>query len=204
MGNLTMLKIKLLLLIIPILLVRYVFEEKIKYDNLIQTTNSNQNWIESFKEFRNSLYHNNKTKLKSFFKFPVMNENNEIWYLIEDEHQLTFANDEIKPFTETDFNNYYFKVFYQYFINSIMKIKTKGLFEKGEYVTAMQEDKGISYKTYAKYDKKSHQVILNFYTEEKYKTDKNGEYEKSEFSKIYYFDILPNNKLQFNKIRLAG
>ena len=163
-----------------------------------------QNWITSFNEFRNALNQNDKTTLKSFFKFPVLNKDNEIWYIIEDEHQLSFAKGEIKPFTETDFNNYWFKLFDQYFTNSILKIKTKELLKNGKYETIILKESGTSYKIYASYDKKSKQIILNFYTEEMVETGKNGEYEKSEFSKIYYFDILPNHKIQFNKVQIAG
>jgi hypothetical protein len=166
--------------------------------------NQHQNWIESFNEFRTALYQNDKTRLKSFFKFPVLDENNEIWYLIEDEHQLTFVKGQIKPLTETDFNSYYFKIFDQYFTNSILKIKTKELFDKGKYETIMLTDENISYNISATFDKELKQLILNFYTEEKFEIDNTGEYEKAEFSKIYYFDILPNNKIQFKKVRLAG
>jgi hypothetical protein len=158
----------------------------------------------SFNEFRTALYQNDKTRLKSFFKFPVLDENNEIWYLIEDEHQLTFVKGQIKPLTETDFNSYYFKIFDQYFTNSILKIKTKELFDKGKYETIMLTDENISYNISATFDKELKQLILNFYTEEKFEIDNTGEYEKAEFSKIYYFDILPNNKIQFKKVRLAG
>lgn len=179
-------------------------QEKNKTVALVQTNNANQNWVASFKDFRTALYQNDKATLKSFFKFPVVDKNNEIWYLIEDEHPPVFEKGEIKPFTETDFNNYYFKVFDQYFTNSLLKIKTKELLDKGEYDTEFITEKEVSYRIYAKYDKKSRQIILNFYTEEKFEIDDTGEYEKAEFSKIYYFDVLPNNKIQFNKVRLAG
>src|SRR5215467_4758291 len=36
-------------------------------------------WIDSFREFRNSVYQKDKEKVKRFIDFPIMNENNEIW-----------------------------------------------------------------------------------------------------------------------------
>jgi hypothetical protein len=208
MGNLMRCKISLFIVFLFLLSSCNTKEEKISVFKqgilAAKKNNENQNWIESFNEFRTALYLNDKIKLKSYFKFPVLDENNEIWYLIEDEHQLTFVKGQIKPLTETDFNSYYFKIFDQYFINSILKIKTKELFDKGKYETIILKDERISYNISATYDKELKQLILNFYTEEKFEIDNTGEYEKTELSKIYYFDILPNNKIRFKKVRLAG
>ncbi len=169
----------------------------------LESSTINENWLESFNDFRNALYQNDKTKLKPFFTFPVIDENNEIWYLVEDEHQLSFLGGKAKPFTEKDFDSYYFKIFNQHFVKGLLKIKAKELYNKGEYETIMLSGGAdLSYKIFATFDKKANQIILNFYTEENYEIT-NGEYEKSEFSRIYYFDI-SNNKLQFNKVRLAG
>ncbi|MGV3697857.1 hypothetical protein [Flavobacterium sp.] len=155
----------------------------------------------SFEEFRRALAQKDRSKLKSYFSFPVMNENNEIWYAINEE--ANYTDGVIKPFTESDFDLGCFKLFDSNFAKSIMAIKTKPLFETGNYETPYISEGNLRYRTTATYDSKNKEVTLNFYTEEKIEIDK-GEYEKSEFSRIYYFDILPNNKLQFKKIRLAG
>jgi hypothetical protein len=203
MGDLMKLKISISAILLFVL-VSCNQKGKAKTAFVAQKVSSDQTGVDSFNEFRNSLYQNDTIKLKSFFKFPVMNEGNEIWYLIEDEHQLSFAKGEIKPFTETDLNNYYFKLFDQYFINSILKIETKKLFRNGYNETSLLTDGEVSYNMNASYIKDSRQIVLNFYTEEKVQTGGNGEYEKAEFSKIYYFDVLSNNKIRFNKVRLAG
>jgi len=36
-------------------------------------------WINDFRNFRNAVYQNDVNKLKTYFKFPVLNPYNEIW-----------------------------------------------------------------------------------------------------------------------------
>lgn len=66
-------------------------------------------WIQSFREFRDAVYRDDKTKVKSFFDFPVMNQNNEIWYLVYDQNEIQTnrLTGRVKPFTGSDFDKYF-------------------------------------------------------------------------------------------------
>ena len=65
--------------------------------------NDTTNWVNSFREFRNAVYHHDKKKTKQFIDFPIMNYGNEIWYLVYmgDDKKTNQIEDNIKPFTET-------------------------------------------------------------------------------------------------------
>jgi hypothetical protein len=164
--------------------------------------------IESFKEFRNAVYKKNKVKVKTFFNFPIYNENNEIWYLegIANEKNLKKITDKIIPFTETEFDKHYDKIFTTYFVNSILKIKSEILFNTGEYETIEQTEKQTKYKIYATYDKEKNEIILNLATETpiKFNDGENDLIENAEYNVIYYFKIENDKNLKFKQIRIAG
>src|SRR5688500_4522049 len=62
-------------------------------------------WIDNFRAFRDAIYQKDKEKAKQFIDFPIMNANNEIWYLVYVgvEKKISSLSDMIKPFTENDF-----------------------------------------------------------------------------------------------------
>lgn len=70
--------------------------------------------------------------MKSFIEFPVLNEGNEIWYLVYDgkESSLNLLTDKLKPFNEKDFDKYFDKLFPKTFIRSILKLKTVNYLRK--------------------------------------------------------------------------
>jgi len=166
-------------------------------------SNDKQGWIENFKEFRDAIYHHDGSKAKKFCNFPILNENNEIWYLIHGDS--VFSSDRIIPFTERDFDNYFDKLFPPRFINSILKIKSDSLYKNGEYRTKdFKEGKTTSYGMHASFDKNKSTLTLNLWSNSIMK-DENGEVlDGGEFSIVYQFSIGKDGKLIFNQIRLAG
>src|SRR5436190_17634094 len=108
------------------------------------------NWVTSFKEFRNAVYQNDRNKVKQFINFPIMNENNEIWYLVygSDEKLISKIPNPIKPFTEKDFDKYYEKIFESKFINTILKIKTDELYKSKYFETIEFKEDSTTYKMY--------------------------------------------------------
>jgi hypothetical protein len=161
-------------------------------------------WINDFKTFRTALYEKNKKVLKSFFKFPINNGNNEIWQLIYDgnESKLKTITEEAKSLSEAEFDKYFNKIFPKEFVNSILKIKTDVLLRQHGYETIMIKDGHKSYKTYASYDKQENVLTLNFYSETPIDIG-DGEVDKAEFSIVYYFEVKEGH-LSFKKIMLAG
>jgi hypothetical protein len=160
------------------------------------------NWIDAFRAFRTAVFQGEKQKVKRFFKFPIRNENNEIWYLAygNDEKSLQNLASEIVPFTEADFDKYYDKIFPKTFIKSILKIKTDSLFLKSEYQTIQLYDGSTAYSVSATHDKTEKQLVLSV----SYQTPaRSKEEENTEYNMIYYFDIVENT-IQFKQIRMAG
>jgi hypothetical protein len=162
-------------------------------------------WMDAFKHFRTAVYEADKAKVKSFINFPIMNEQNEIWYLgyKDGDKEIAQMQESIKPFTEKDFDKCYKKIFPTTFANSILKIKTEELLSKGECETVALLADGLNYKTMATIDKEKNQLVLNMAYYSPKNAIKEGE-EGTEYNVIYYFDILPNKQIRFKQIRMAG
>lgn len=162
-------------------------------------------WIDSFRAFRDAVYQRNKEKVKQFIDFPIMNDNNHIWYLIDGgpDEKISSLSDPIKPFTEKDFDKYYDSLFTKRFITCILKIKTEDLWKNSEVQTKAIKDGNTTYIMYATFDKSNNTLSLNLNSNSPFKTD-NGEMESAEFSEIYVFTVLSNGKIKFVKVELAG
>jgi len=147
--------------------------------------------------------------VKSFIEFPVLNEGNEIWYLVYDgkESSLNLLTDKLKPFNEKDFDKYFDKLFPKTFIRSILKLKTVELFTKGKCETIELKEGSITYKTYAVFDSKENTLTLSMaYYDTIKATDGNGQeiQDPVEYNVIYIFNVLKNGQLKFSQIQLAG
>ena len=174
-------------------------------EKIIQSGSST--WIEQFREFRDAVYKHDKGKVRTFVDFPIMNDNNEIWYLVYggDEKAINMLSKKIKPFTEKDFDLYFDKLFSNDFINAILKIKTAELYTNGETETIkFHKGKATTYQIDATFDKPDNTLSLNLSSKTIIK-DKDGETEDGgESSTIYMFKISPQGKLKFIQVRLAG
>lgn len=173
-----------------------------------QGVKSAPNVLNLYSEFRTAIYQGDRRKVKTFFEFPIYNPNNEIWYLAYsgDEKRLNRLTENIKPFSENEFDTHYDRIFPKPFIKCIMKINAEILFDKGEYETEPLLDKNNTYKVIANYDRKSNTLILNFVSTLPIVINdgENDIVENSEFSIIYYFEIVMNKAMKFKQVRIAG
>jgi hypothetical protein len=165
------------------------------------------NWIDNFRQFRDAVYQADKFKVKSFIDFPMINSDNNIWYLVymdNEKLEKTLTN-KTKPFTEQDFEKYFTKVFSKRFINCILKIKTDELYKTGKYQTVeFNPDSATSYLMYATFDKTGNTLTLNL-SSNTIRKDSNGEtLDGGEFSINYYFRITKSGQIKFVLLRLAG
>ncbi len=158
-------------------------------------------WINSFREFRHAVYTNDRAKAKQFIDFPIMNDNNEIWYLAYnyDDKLISKLPTNIKPFTEKDFDKYYSKIFTKRFINTILKIKSNQLYNTGKAESIRFKDRSETYKMYVTFDKEDKTLTLNLASETAIKTEDGGQ-----FNVIYQFDVINNHEIKFRRVRLAG
>ncbi|HVZ95915.1 MAG TPA: hypothetical protein VG847_03510 [Chitinophagaceae bacterium] len=158
-------------------------------------------WINSFLQFQDAVNKSDKAKVKQFIDFPIMNENNEIWNLVydNDNKRISKLPSGPQPFTEADFDTYFNKIFTGRFINTILKINARELYDKGEYKTQEFKDGTITYKMFATFDKESQTLTLNLASQTQDRSEDNGM-----FSIIYQFDIINGNQVKFRQVRIAG
>ena len=163
-------------------------------------------WIQDLRAFRDAVYRKDINKVKSFIDFPILNENNEIWFLVYggDGKAATLLSAKIKPFLEKDFDRYFSKLFSKQFINALLKIKTGQLYKTGEAETITLKEGATSYKMYAIFDTAKNELSLNLASNTPVK-DTNGEIlDAGEFNAIYYFNVLTNGHIKFKQVRIAG
>ena len=154
------------------------------------------------------MYRNDTAKLKPFFKFPVLNPANEIWYLVlnEKEQQEKNLTGKTFGFTEKDFDKYYKKLFPESFVKAILKIKSAQLYQTGKTETIELKDSTTTVvKMYASVDKRKSILTLSLNYNTPWKEDAEGTVlEGGESSVMYSFRILKNQQLQFMYVRMAG
>ena len=177
-------------------------------DKSLQSADS-LGWINNFRIFRDAVYQNDRARVKQFFDFPIMNGNNEMWYLAKtgNDEALNLPSDSIKPFTEKDFDKYYDKIFSKPFINCLLKIKTQELYDKGHYESVEFKEGKSTYSLSVTVDKEDNTLQLNLFVKFPYKSeDENGKdiEEFGESAVLYYFSILNNTQLKFKQIYMAG
>lgn len=162
-------------------------------------------WINNFRTFRDAVYQRDKEKVKQFFDFPVMNPGNEIWYLVYAgaDNKVNALSDDIKPFTEKDFDKYSDSLFPKRFINCLLKVKSEELWKTGNAETKAIKDGNTTYVLYATFDKSNNTLTLNLSSKSPFKTD-DGELDAAEFSEVYVFTVLSNGKIKFVRVALAG
>jgi hypothetical protein len=161
-----------------------------------------QNWITDFELFKKVTLQNNKSKVKTFIAFPIKNEGNEIWYVAND--QIEISTDSIVPFTEKDFDLYSEKIFSNSFSKCLQLVDSKTLFKTGTHSTSLIKENDVSYTMISTFDKVTNKIELNLAL--KYDVDNEyGDFEEiGESSIIYYFTINSNQKIKLYQIRLAG
>jgi hypothetical protein len=145
--------------------------------------------------------------MKTFFKFPVLNPANEIWYLVLNEKELEQKNltGTIISFTEKDLNKYYKKLFPESFVKAVLKIKSEQLYLKSKAETPeLKDTTSTTVKMYASVDKAKGILTLNLSYNTAWKEGDEGVSDGGESNVIYSFRILKNKHLQFMYVRIAG
>ena len=162
-------------------------------------------WVDNFRQFRDALYKNDKTKAKEFLDLPFQNEGNEIWYLAysDNEKATEKLNENVKPFTEKDFDKYFNKIFTKQLVKCFLKIKTDDLYKTGKSESPEIKDSLTTYILYATFDKTDKTIELNLATRTPYKIS-DTETEIGETNFIYRFQVLKNGHIKLKRILIAG
>ena len=153
-------------------------------------------WIEDFKDFRDAVYQKQKQKVKTYFSFPVQQEQNEIWYLVEEENTTGKTT-----FSEKDFDLHFEKIFPPAFVKTVLKIKSADLYSKGEAESPeVKEGDTQSYQMFATFDSTENILSLNLAFKIYYQDAE----EWGEHNAIYRFLVLPGGRLRFQRVNMAG
>ncbi len=162
-------------------------------------------WVDNFRQLRDALYKNDKTKAKEFLDLPFQNEGNEIWYLAysDNEKVTEKLNENVKPFTEKDFDKYFNQIFTKQLVKCFLKIKTDDLYKTGKSESPEIKDSSTTYKLYVTFDKTDKTIELNLATKMPYKIS-DTEYEPGESNCIYRFQISKKGHIKLKRILIAG
>lgn len=164
--------------------------------------------MQEFTNFRNAVYQGNIRATKSFMEFPVMNTNNDIWYVVLNDQEQQFRkinSRKIIPFTEADMTLYYRKIFPKAFVISLLKINTDTLFKKGSASSyANAEDSITNYSMDVFYDKEVGRLSLNLFYRRQMKDSYGNDVKGDENNVIYNFKIKRDGRLLFDHIRIAA
>ncbi|RZK20013.1 MAG: hypothetical protein EOO86_05885 [Pedobacter sp.] len=165
------------------------------------------NWIDDFKEFRQAVYTKNKTKLKTYFNFPVGDKSWGSLVSFNAEESKSRAAKYANPdlFYEEDFDQYFDRIFDADFVKSVMKIKTKDLYEEKLAQTPEFKGDDFNFTMIANYDDDDEPIFqLNLsYTNNA--VDENGEQvSEGEHNVIYIFHVINGKKLVFKSKVFAG
>jgi hypothetical protein len=166
------------------------------------------NWINDFRTLRTAIYKNDTSTVKKYFRFPVLNSNNEIWYLVLSEKALSgkrFKGNKLVPFLEKDLLEHFNQIFPKSFIKSLLKVKAEALYKKGYFETQdLSDDSTTTYRMYASFEKKTGILTLNLAYNQAIKDEEGNLLDGGESNVIYYFRVQKNGQLLFKEIRLAG
>jgi hypothetical protein len=162
------------------------------------------NWVDSFREFRNAVYTNDRNKIKTFIDFPLKDQFNGIWHLACGEYYKNIP-DTIIPFTEQDFDKYSDKLFSKRFINTILKIKSEEFYkDKTVETLTFKEDSCTTYKMSGTFEPTHCILTLNLFSNSVTKDDNGQQVDyDGELSIIYTFVVLQSGQIKLMEIRLA-
>jgi hypothetical protein len=168
--------------------------------------NKDSVFAQDLREFRDAIYQSNRSKAKSYFRFPVINTNNEIWFVADQDSLIgTLNGDEIVAFTSKDFDKYYNRLFPKEFIQGLLRIKVNELVRTGEFSHDFEmKESDIIYSLTATRHEKDSLFTLSLGYREEIEPGQDEEPVISESSYIYNFRILEDGHFVFKEIRIAG
>ena len=161
-------------------------------------------WLDDFKNFKTAIDHNDLEKMKTYFNLPMSSETTQIWVAIydnvdEDKRPQNFPD----TFTEADLEKQHDKLFNSAFVKSLLKINSAQLYKTGQYATPEIKEGGQSFHMLVQFDKASATLQLSVLYAGG--TDENGEeISEGESATIYFFKVIDNKTLKFDKILFAG
>jgi len=172
---------------------------------------TNENWVDDFKNFRQAIYTKNNAKLKSYFKFPIVaDENSSLWYLVQlndadwKKRKLKYGN-KADLFYEEDFDKFANVIFDSDFKQTIMKIKTDKLLKEHYSESPKYKKDDYSYQMLVDFQSDEADILYLNMSFGNTAVDENGEnVSEGEHNNIYKFEVIDGKKIIFNGFTIAG
>lgn len=156
---------------------------------------ANSKWQGNFLDLREAIMNGDKKALKNFVDFPIKNPGNEIWYVADSKFVMELSPDEIKPFTEKDYDRYFSSIFTIDLRRTIKELDPNELFinlkSSSPEIAVVGNSRS---KLEASLDKSKNELTLSMIT---------ASSEFGKFSIDYIFGITHDQKIEFKLVRAS-
>lgn len=169
------------------------------------TTQKYPIWILEFQKLRQALYQNDLPTIKSFFDFPLTNEQADGLLAVINYNTNKDVRKVTKLQTEEEFVKYYQQIFRTDFVKGFLPIKSDSLL-RNNFATSDRwkiKNDDAQYSSSISYDESEKSLSLFLNAEYGIEADGNED-SKTESAAVLIFIINKNNQLKFKNVLMAG
>ena len=162
-------------------------------------------WILEFQKLRQTLYQNDLPVIKSFFDFPLTDEQSSGLLAVINYNTNKDLRKTTNLQSEEEFTKYYKQIFRTDFVKGLLPLKSDSLLQNN-YVSSTSwkvKNDDAQYSTSVSYDKSDKSVSLFLNAAYGIEADGNEE-SKTESAAVLIFIINKENKLKFDRVIMAG
>ena len=162
-------------------------------------------WILEFQKLRQALYQNDLPVIKSYFEFPLTNEQADGLLAVINYNTNKDLRKTTKLQSEEEFEKYYKQIFRVDFVKGLLPLKSDSLLQNN-YVSSNSwkvKNDDAQYSTSVSYDGSDKSVSLFLNAAYGIEADGNEE-SKTESAAVLIFIINKENKLKFDRVIMAG
>ena len=162
-------------------------------------------WILEFQKLRQALYQNDLPVIKSYFEFPLTNEQADGLLAVINFNTNKDLRKTTKLQSEEEFEKYYKQIFRADFVKGLLPLKSDSLLQNNYASSTSWKVKNddAQYSTSVSYDGSDKSVSLFLNAAYGIEADGNEE-SKTESAAVLIFIIYKENKLKFDRVIMAG
>ncbi len=162
-------------------------------------------WILEFQKLRQALYQNDLPVIKSYFEFPLTNEQADGLLAVINYNTNKDLRKTTNLQSEEEFEKYYKQIFRTDFVKGLLPMKSDSLLQNNYASSTSWKVKNddAQYSTSVSYDGSDKSVSLFLNAAYGIEADGNEE-SKTESAAVLIFIINKENKLKFDRVIMAG
>jgi hypothetical protein len=165
-------------------------------DKKEQGPGSSPNWTDNFTKLKNAIATGDRKEVKSFIDFPIKNEGNEIWYLADSKLVMEIDPKETKPFTESDFDEYFSSIFSLDLRKTLEVLNLEEFFRTNKSTSPdVEVVKGSKSTLGANFDSAKRKITLALATDI-------AEQGTSKLTIYYQFNVLSDQSIEFGGVHV--